>query len=278
MDKEKQIELAEEFKKMHFKNNVFILPNVWDVGSAVIFEKTGFKAVGTTSAGVSHSLGFSDGQKISKKDSLYLTEKLVNRINIPLTVDFEGGYATTSKEIANNVSELIQIGAVGINFEDSTSDSIDSLTPLSVQTEKLKAIASVKEDLGIDFFINARTDVYWLSIGEKEKRFQLVIDRAHAFIQAGADGIFVPGNLPKVTYIELVKSIDAPLNVLPSKTNYTVDDLKNIGVARMSLGSGPVRSSIALIKEIAMELYSKKTLNTMFNTSISYEDANKLFE
>lgn len=278
MDKEKQITLAEEFKKMHSKNELLILPNAWDVASAVIFEKTGFKAVGTTSAGVSHSLGYSDGQNITKEESLYLVDKIINRITIPLTVDYEGGYGTTAKEIAHNVRELIQAGAVGLNFEDSTAESTTSLTSLAVQTEKIKAMAAIKEDLGIDFFINARTDVYWLSIGEPEKRFQQVVDRATAYIEAGADGIFIPGNLSKEILQELVKSIDAPLNVLPSKTNYTLQDLQNIGVARMSLGSGPVRSSIAIIQQIASELYTNKTLNTMFATTIPYEEANKLFE
>ena len=142
----------------------------------------------------------------------------------------------------------------------------------------MKAITSIKNDLGIDFFINARTDVYWLSIGEKEKRFQMAIDRATAYIEAGADGIFIPGNLTKELLKDLVTSIDAPLNVLPSKTNYSINDLKDLGVRRMSLGSGPVRSSIAIIKEISDELYSNKTLKAMFNTTISYEEANKLFE
>ena len=278
MDKQKQNKFADNFRKMHKKDDIIILPNASYVASAVIFEKTGFKAVGTTSACVSHSLGYSDGQRITKKESLYLVEKIVNRINIPLTVDFEGGYATTSKEIANNVRELIQTGAIGINFEDSTPDSINSLTSLSVQTDKLKAIASIKNDLGIDFFINARTDVYWLSIGKEEKRFEMAIDRATAYIDAGADGIFIPGNLSKDLLKDLVKSIDAPLNVLPSKTNYSINDLKNIGVKRVSTGSGPVRSSLAIIKDISEELFTKKTLNVMFNTTISYEDANKLFD
>ena len=278
MDKERHIKLAEDFKKMHSKDDLLILPNAWDVASAVIFEKTGFKAIGTTSAGVAHSLGYSDGQKISKKDLLYLVEKLIQRITIPLTVDIEGGYGTTVKEIANNVRQIIQMGAVGINFEDSTSESINSLSSISVQSDKLKAITSIKKDLGINFFINARTDVYWLSIGDKEKRLQLAIDRANAYIEAGADGIFIPGNLTKDTLKDLVKSIDAPLNVLPSKTNYSIHDLKNIGVTRMSLGSGPVRSSLAIIREISTELYTNKTLNTMFTTTISYEDANKIFE
>ena len=161
MDKETQIKFAEDFKKMHSKKDPLILPNAWDVASAVIFEKTGFKAIGTTSAGVSHSLGYSDGQKITKKESLYLVEKIVKRINIPLTVDYEGGYGTTANEIATNVRELIQTGAIGINFEDSTAESVTSLTSIAVQTNKLKAISSIKDDLGIDFFINARTDVYW---------------------------------------------------------------------------------------------------------------------
>ena len=278
MDKETQIKFAEDFKKMHSKKDPLILPNAWDVASAVIFEKTGFKAVGTTSAGVSHSLGYSDGQKITKKESLYLVEKIVKRINIPLTVDYEGGYGTTANEIATNVRELIQTGAIGINFEDSTAESVTSLTSIAVQTNKLKAISSIKDDLGIDFFINARTDVYWLSIGDSDKQFQETIDRANAYIGAGADGIFIPGNLTKDILKDLVKAIDAPLNVLPSKTNYSIDDLKNLGVKRMSLGSGPVRSSIALIKDISEELYTKKTLNTMFNTTIPYEEANKLFE
>ncbi len=278
MDKEKQAILAGNFKKMHSKEDLFVLPNAWDVASAVIFEKTGFKAIGTTSAGVSHSLGYADGQNITLQESLYLIEKIVKRVTIPLTVDFEGGYGKTSKEIATNARQVIQAGAVGINFEDSTVESTTSLTSIPVQTDKLKAIRSIKEDLEIDFFINARTDAYWLSIGEKEKRFQLAVDRANAYVDAGADGIFIPGNLTKEILKDLVASIDVPLNVLPSKTNYTINDLKNIGVARMSLGSGPVRSSLAIIKEIATELYTKKTLDTMFKTTIPYEEANKLFE
>ena len=277
MDNENQIKFAEVFKKMH-SNDILVLPNAWDVASAVIFEKTGFMAIGTTSAGVSHSLGYPDGQRITLNDQIYLIEHLTNRINVPLTVDVEGGYGKTPKEIANNIRQIIQKGAVGINFEDSTPDSTSSLTPLSIQSDKLKAIDSIKQDLGIDFFINARIDTYWFSIGDADKRLKLTLDRADAYILAGADGIFIPGNLSQDLLKELVTSIDAPLNVLPSKTNYSINDLKNIGVARMSTGSGPVRSSLALIKEISDELYTTKTMNTMFNTTIPYDDANKLFE
>lgn len=161
MISEKQKEKARLFKRMREEEELFILPNAWDVGSARIFEKSGFEVLATSSAGVAHSLGLADGEKLELEDLLYLVKAINDRVDIPLSVDFERGFGDSPQEIKNSVRRVLEAGAVGINIEDSREDG--SLIDIEAMAGNLKALAELKGELGLDFVINARTDSFLYS-------------------------------------------------------------------------------------------------------------------
>jgi 2-methylisocitrate lyase-like PEP mutase family enzyme len=176
------------FKKMHQSDGCLLLPNAWDLLSALILEQAGFKAIGTTSWGVANAMGFTDGEKISFEQLLTLAENMVATVNIPVTVDIESGYADNINIIADNVLKIAEIGAIGINIEDSSNDN-SHLLEISKQGKILTKIRNRLDNNGYsDFFINARTDTYFLFDNPLEE----TISRSTAYINSGANGIFVP--------------------------------------------------------------------------------------
>ena len=272
-----QKQLAEKFQNMHKSNKIVILPNAWDAGGAVIFEKEGFEAIGTTSAGISYSLGYSDGEFISIDDVLDTTKKIQKRISVPLSVDIERGYANTNEEIVKNIKAVINEGAVGINIEDGISDTKE-LSSLETQCELIKDIVKLKKDLDIDFFINARTDAFWLEIGDnKEELLSQSIKRANAYLKAGADCAFVPGALCVSDIKILVQHINGPLNIIATPASPSIKELEKLGVVRVSLGSGVVRASLAVIKSISAQVKEQGIFDNMYKTTIAYDKANYLF-
>ena len=191
MISQKQKKRAEEFMRMHMQADMFVLPNVWDAGSARVFENQGFDAVATTSAGIAYSMGYPDGEHITLDDLAYCVKNISRRINIPLSVDFERGYSEEPQEVKDNARRLIECGAVGFNIEDGLPSS--EVTPIKEQTEKIKSLRELKQELDIPFVINARTCAYWLKSGKEESLRYTAIERANAYAQAGADCIFIPG-------------------------------------------------------------------------------------
>ena len=278
MNKNGQQELALKFQKMHTSNKILVLPNAWDAGGSVIFEKEGFEAIGTTSAGISYSLGLSDGEFITIDDILDTTKKIQRRITLPLSVDIERGFGKTNKEIIQNIKAVIQEGAVGINIEDGIS-SCNELTPLDEQCKIIEEIAQLKRDMGIDFVINARTDAFWLGIGSnKEEQLSLSIKRCNRYLKAGADCVFIPGGFNKEEIGILVKHIKGPLNIIATPTSPNIQELQELGVSRVSLGSGPVRAALAVIKNIANEVKNEGTFSHMYKTTIAYDKVNFMFK
>ena len=158
--KAKQRERAERFKQLHSSGKLLVLPNAWDAGSAVIFEKAGFSAIGTTSAGIAYSLGYPDGEHVGFEAVLECVTRIPERITLPLTVDMETGYGNDVAEIVENVRLVIELGAVGINIEDGVAHPSLGLSDLRKQLEVLQAFSGLKQTLDIPFVINARTDVY----------------------------------------------------------------------------------------------------------------------
>jgi len=278
MPKKTQVKQAELFQEMHHKKKILVLPNVWDAGGAIVFEKQGFEAVGTTSAGISYSLGYPDGESITFEDILDNTKKITKRASLAVSVDVERGYGTNTQEIISNITEIIQAGAVGINIEDGIL-STKEISDMSEQAKLITKIAKIKQNLGINFVINARTDIFWLGVaGSKAELLEKVITRANVYLEAGADCIFVPGVFDRQDVQYLVKHIKGPLNLIATSTSLSLEELENLGVARFSTGSAPVRASFALINSIASELKNEGTFNTIFQNSISYDELNTMFE
>lgn len=271
---EKQRELAIKFQKMHKSGEMFILPNVWNAGSAVVFDKEGFKALATTSAGIAYALGYPDGEDIHITDLGLIVEQISRRIDIPLSVDFERGYSDDIDEIKKNAMFLLNSGAVGFNIEDGKADG--TLDDIDFMLKKIKALVELKKEMDIDFVINARTCTYWLNIAEDEKKLQIAVERGNAFKKAGADCVFIPGVMDEKTIENLVEKIDAPVNIILNPKYNDFDGLNSLGVVRLSVGSGTVRSSFNHLIDMAKKLQNNN-IDMIMNHEFNYKKANDYF-
>ncbi len=274
--KNKQKILAQQFQAMHHAKELLVLPNAWDAASAFIFAKAGFKAIGTSSAGIAYSLAYPDGEYISFTDILESSQRMLNRISVALTVDIETGYSQKIEEIKENVKQIIKLGAVGINIEDGLTKPVASLKDMAEQSEIIKAISEVKQELDIPFVINARIDSYWLNLGDDKAKFKETLARADSYKNAGADCIFIPAKLNKQTIKLLAQEISLAINIIASPKCLSIKELEDLGVARLSLGSGPARASLGLNQTIANELINSN-FNSIYKHALSYTDSNSLF-
>lgn len=163
-----QKDKAAQFQEMHKREIVFVLPNIWDAGGARIFEERGFKALATTSAGVAFANGFSDGEELPLNILLETVRRITNRITIPLSVDFERGYGENDSQIYENGKQLLFAGAVGLNIEDGLPNR--EISDPQVMKKKLNCLNKLKKELGLNFLINGRTDIYWNEIADQQRR------------------------------------------------------------------------------------------------------------
>lgn len=236
-----QTQRAEIFHQLHQSSEPLVLVNAWDAGSARLIERAGSPAVATTSAGVSWALGRPDGHGLTKSQAVETLKEMARVLAVPLSVDIEGGYGTgSSADVAATVADVISLGAVGINLEDSPGVGGEPLLPPEVQAHRIRAARSAADDAGLKLFINARTDVYLRSVGEPAGRPDAVRRRANAYLEAGADGIFVPGLGKPRTIEALARDIEAPLNIMVGPGSPAVDRLAELGVSRVSLGPSAI--------------------------------------
>ena len=271
-----QNEKAMAFRRLHGGSRVLILPNAWDAASARIFEEAGFGAVGTTSAGIAWSLGYPDGEEIGRDEMVEATRRIVRAVAVPVTADIEAGFGATSDEVAETVEAVVSAGAVGVNLEDVTGDPAEPLREVSGQIERIRAAREAASSAGVEVVLNARTDVYWLGVGEKRERFGHAVSRANAYREAGADCLFVPGVDDPEVISSLAKEIEGPLNVLAGPGTPPVDELARLGVARLSVGSGPARAALALVRRISTELLGPGTYTAFTEDAIPYAEANAM--
>ena len=219
------------FRELHNGPGPLRLPNVWDAGSARIFEDLGAKAIATTSAGVAWALGYPDGNALPIGLLAGLTRNITRVIHIPLSVDVEEGYSEDPNTVAKNVLAIAEAGAVGINIEDGLGDP-------DVLVTKIKEIKEEMTKAGIDLFINARTDVYLQGLAAVEKSMDETVRRALLYKKAGADGIFIPGLTDPHVVHTIVKEVSMPVNLMAWPGLLPAAELGKIGVKRLSAGSG----------------------------------------
>ncbi len=278
MDRNKQIELAKQFTAMHKSDNMLLLPNAWNAGTAKVFEKEGYKAVATTSAGIAFSLGYSDGEQIDIDDLCTVVKQITEKITVPLSVDIERGYGITTEELCNSVTKIIDCGAVGINIEDGYDTDTPYLENTEIQANRIKAIYNLKRILGIDFVINARTCICWLNINNKDNKLDIAIERCNRYLKAGADSVFIPGLLTKNEVTKLVNNINGPINIIANPAFNNIEELQQIGVKRLSLGSGIVRASFNTIIDISRDIINNNNLELITQCGFTYKEANKYFK
>ncbi len=271
-----QSEKGKLLHQLHHNGKLLVLPNIWDPLGAVLLESLGYSAVATASASIAFSNGYPDGEKIPFNDLLLILQKIVNRVKIPVTADIERGYSDDNSVLKENIKKLVDIGIAGINFEDSRHDE-DKLISLDEQCEKISIIKEVANENDATLFINARTDVYIKSVHlSDEEKLSEVILRGKAYKEAGADG-FYPIILKKKEDIEsIIKEVDLPLNILllPGIPDFEI--LKKIGVARVSLGPGFLKTAINAMKNIAEKLLHYEGMNKVAENPVTSAYLNSL--
>ncbi|MDW5595091.1 isocitrate lyase/phosphoenolpyruvate mutase family protein [Conexibacter stalactiti] len=277
MERHSQAVRAERFHALHREPTVLALLNAWDAGSARVFEQAGCMAIGTTSAGIAYALGRPDGERLTRAELVEATARMAAAVDVPLSADAEAGYGATPADVADTVAELLAAGAVGVNLEDAAPEGGARLRDAVDQAERLRAARAAGEEAGLRLFLNARTDVYWLALGPPEDRFELALSRALDYVEAGADGIFVPGVSDAEEIAALVRALPVPVNVLASPQTPPLDALERIGVKRLSVGSGPVRAVLDLAGRIALEVLETGGSELMVAGTLTYREANELF-
>lgn len=270
-----QTKKAEAFRAMHRSDGPVLLANVWDIASARIVEEAGFPAIATTSAGIAFAQGYPDGQKIPAGGMVVAIRRIAWAVKLPVTADVEAGYGARPEDAVLTTTDVIEAGAVGMNFEDATGDARDPLADLSLQLERIRAIRETADKLAMPITLNARTDVYLLQVGEAAKRYDEAVRRLAAYRDAGADCVFVPGVRDVETIKRIVADLNCPVNILAVPGSPSVRELVELGVKRISLGSGPMRAAMGLLRRLAEEVKTAGTYELM-KSAPSHAEMNRL--
>ncbi|MFC7097749.1 isocitrate lyase/PEP mutase family protein [Halobaculum marinum] len=263
MDHATQRERAASLLALHTAAGPLVLPNAWDAGSAVVFADAGFDAIGTTSAGIAAAQGVPDGEQLSREEMLAVVERIAGAVDLPVTADIEAGYGDTPEEVFDTVAATVEAGAVGVNLEDGTGDPDRPLADVADHVAVIRAARDAADEADVPVVVNGRTDVFWLGVGEEADRLDHAVERANAYADAGADCLFVPGVTDTETIGALVDRLDAPLNVLGGPGAPPIATMADLGVARVSVGSVPMRATLGLLREIAVELREEGTYEAM---------------
>ncbi len=244
---------AETFAALHKPGEPLILFNAWDPGSARAVAEAGARAIATGSWSVAAAHGLGDGEALPLDLALANAARIVAAVDLPVTIDFEGGYAADPEGVAANIARLSEAGAVGCNLEDQVVGG-DGLHAVEAQAER---IAAARAAAGAAFFINARTDLF---LQAPRDAHTLLIDevmaRAGAYAEAGASGFFVPGLAEPDLIARVCAASPLPVNVMKMPGTPTRAALAALGVARISYGPGPYRIAMTALEEAARRVYA----------------------
>ncbi|SDZ20887.1 2-Methylisocitrate lyase, PEP mutase family [Variovorax sp. YR266] len=265
---------TDAFHRLHAGPDPLVLVNAWDAASARIVERAGAMAIGTTSAGMAWSLGYADGERMPVDELIAACERICRVTGVPVSVDIEQGYGDSTQAVGDVASALIGMGAAGINIEDGTRPGTRELAAPEVMCERIAAIRK----LDARFFINARTDVYFVPWNDPVARFEEALRRAQLYAAAGADGIFVPGMSSLEEIERLSGALSLPVNVYAGYAGApSADGLARAGARRISLGCGPLQSALGLVDRIAKEAFEHGRFGTMGEGMLSVGEINGLF-
>jgi 2-methylisocitrate lyase-like PEP mutase family enzyme len=245
-----QIGRAHILKDLHIKGDPLILFNVWDAGSAQAVQEIGAKVIATGSRSVAVAHGYEDGEKLPFDMALANLKRIIAKVDLPVTIDLEGGYGRSPVEVQQTVSKIIEAGAVGINFEDQIVGG-EGLYSIEAQCIRIKAIREAAEQASIPIFINARTDIFLKAASEShnDQLLEEAVLRANAYAESGASGFFTPGLMDPKMIEKMCARSPLPINIMVLPNTPTSKQLAQLGVARISYGGGPYRQIIDVLKE-----------------------------
>lgn len=249
-----QFNKAEALYNLHQQEQIFVMPNAWDAGSAKLLAAAGFVAIATTSAGIAFSLGRPDSEgAVSRAEMLNAIQKIAQAIDLPVSADLEAGFGVEPEVVADTIQQAIRSGVVGGNIEDFTGDKHKPLFDRVLASERIHAARLAADALQFPFVLTARTDCYLVN---PPTTLNEAIERANLYCEAGADCIFVPGVKDLMLIEQLVKAISKPLTVLVGLvgTPFSVQQLADIGVRRITIGGSLARATYALIRKAATEM------------------------
>jgi len=224
-----------EFRRLH--DDFLLLPNAWDAASGAALARAGFAAVATTSLGVAAAAGLPDGAGAARAETLALAGRL-SGLPVPVSADIEGGFSADPAQVAALGAELAAMGVAGVNLEDGRADGT-----LADPARQAELVAALKES---DLFVNARTDTHWLGVDRDR-----TLDRCRAYVDAGADGVFVPGMAAEDDIRALVAAVGVPVNLLFRPGGPSVRQLAALGVRRVSTGSLLFRAALGAALDVA---------------------------
>jgi 2-methylisocitrate lyase-like PEP mutase family enzyme len=313
---------ASRLLELHHGSQPLVLINAWDAASAAMIEHCGLPAIATSSAAMANALGFPDGQYLPWADMLDAVARVCRAVKVPVTADIESGFAPNVTALETSITQIIQAGAVGVNLEDvmpanpahQSADPKnadhqtaaaknpgpvrhgDPLFPLGEQIARIQATRRAAHAAGIHLVINARTDAYWQAGVSPAEAMRGTLERGKAYLQAGADCIFIPG-LRNPDHIKTV--IDhlsaglhtadlrkndpsavhrvCPVNILAGPGVPSIPELARLGVKRISYGSGPHRAAMGLLRRIAEEAKTSGTFKALTEGAVPYEEINGFF-
>lgn len=276
MEMQNQIDQARAFRRMHDRSAILLLPNAWDAGSARLFAQRGFAAIATTSAGMAWSLGYADGEQAPLSEVLAAIARIVRVVDLPVTADIESGYGETAQAVAATVRATIAAGAVGINLEDGLPGH-GPLRPITEAAARIRAAREAADAVGVPIVINARVD-NWMQHSDTPaaERLADAVARAHAYLAAGADGIYPIGLADPATLAALVQAVDAPINVAAGPAMPDLTELKRLGVARVSTATRFATLALAAVDQAAAALRASGRFDALAST-FTYPDAQRLF-
>lgn len=252
-----QQEKAKLFHSLHIKGNPVVLYNIWDAGSAKTVEEAGAKALATGSWPVAVAQGYGDGQNIPMQDAIANAKRIVDGTDLPVTLDFEGGYAEDEAGLKANIGTALEAGAIGFNFEDQVVGG-EGLHDVILQAKRVGAVRSAIDASGVDAYLNARTDLFLKTNPKDHDETMLAeaIDRAKAYEIAGASGFFAPALLDEALIGKLCEAINLPVNIIAIPGCPPKERLAELGVARISYGPVPYRQMMKALSEAAKEAFA----------------------
>lgn len=243
------------------------LPNAWDVGSALLMERLGARAIATTSAGVAWAAGYADGNRMPADLVVVIADAIARLVKVPLSVDIEGGYSAEPRDVGHLAVRLAEVGVVGVNLEDASE-------PPELLARKIEAVKTALAGTGLDVFVNARTDVYLAGLVDPSRRVAEVLNRVKVYEEAGADGLFVPAILALTEIRQVAQASNLPLNVLSWDGLPAPEELEAAGVRRLSAGSGISARVWTQAETLARQFLD---VGELTGTPKPYGDMQKLF-
>jgi 2-methylisocitrate lyase-like PEP mutase family enzyme len=241
---------------------ILVMPGAYDVLSALLFQQLGFQAIQCTSGGIAAALGYPDGEVMSRDLFIQLTASFAGAVSVPVNADGEKGYGD-EEGVKETLRSLVAAGVAGMNVEDSLAKGGSGLVELAQQLRKIKSVMDIKQDLGSEFFLNARVDSFHVMTSDPKKALNEAILRGNAYAEAGADCIFYLSLHDAKTIGTVAGEVKAPISILAGPQSPSVSELQDLGVARVSYGSGFMKAAITGTKKLAQEILEKGTCNLL---------------